>query len=284
MAGASQRYLELDALRGFAVMGILLMNIIVFAMPEMAYISPAVYGGTDTPDIITWVLSFILVDGKMRGLFSLLFGASMILITERAAAKGESAARVHYSRMLWLAVFGLAHFFFLWWGDILFLYAAIGCIAFLMRGWDATKLLRRGIIFYAIGFTIYLLLMGSMFFLQYAAGQPGADAATIASYNEIVAEFGAQGETVSEDLALHQGSYWTILAEKVRESWFVPLMLVITNFLETLPFMMIGMAFYKNGFLLGQWKTSQYRRLGLGLTGLGILLLAPITYATMNRR
>jgi uncharacterized protein len=60
----------------------------------------------------------------MRGLFSLLFGASMALIIERAEAKGENPAKVHYSRMIWLLLFGLAHYLFIWWGDILFLYAA----------------------------------------------------------------------------------------------------------------------------------------------------------------
>ena len=56
------RYLELDALRGFAVMGILLMNIVGFSMPEMAYINPAVYGGTELPDIVAWVISYVFIE------------------------------------------------------------------------------------------------------------------------------------------------------------------------------------------------------------------------------
>ena len=102
------RYITLDAMRGFAVMGILAMNIIGFAMPEWAYITPAAYGGDSAADRIAWAFSFVLIDGKMRGLFSLLFGASMMLVIDRATAKGESATRVHYSRMIWLALFGRA--------------------------------------------------------------------------------------------------------------------------------------------------------------------------------
>ena len=84
---------------------------------------------------------FVLVDGKMRGLFTLLFGASMMLVLERAEANDQSPAGVHYSRMVWLALFGLAHFFFIWWGDILFLYAGAGCVMFFMRNWEARTLI-----------------------------------------------------------------------------------------------------------------------------------------------
>ena len=81
------RHLTLDAMRGFAVMGILAMNIIAFAMPEWAYVTPKAYGGLSTENQISWIFSFIFIDGKMRGLFSLLFGASMMLVIERAQAK-----------------------------------------------------------------------------------------------------------------------------------------------------------------------------------------------------
>lgn len=89
------RHITLDALRGFAVMGILAMNIVAFALPEWAYVAPGTYGGDSFADRASWLFSFIFIDGKMRGLFSLLFGASMALIIGRAQAKGESPARVH---------------------------------------------------------------------------------------------------------------------------------------------------------------------------------------------
>jgi uncharacterized membrane protein YeiB len=88
------RYISLDALRGFAVMGILAMNIVAFAMPEWAYIAPLAYGGDGVADKISWLFSFIFIDGKMRGLFSLLFGASMALIIERAEAARAKPAKV----------------------------------------------------------------------------------------------------------------------------------------------------------------------------------------------
>src|SRR3546814_6475400 len=83
----------------------------------------------------------------MRGLFSLLFGASTLLVIERAAAQGRSPAAAHYARMIWLALFGLAHFYLIWFGDILFLYAMCGLLLFLFR-----NLSIRALLWWAAGF------------------------------------------------------------------------------------------------------------------------------------
>ena len=151
-ASNGTRHLTLDAIRGVAVMGILLMNVIAFTMPEQAYINPLAWGGTRAIDLGAWAVNFVLVDGKMRGLFSLLFGASMLLVADRAEAKGEDGASIHYRRMFWLLLFGLAHYYLIWFGDILVLYAVVGCIAFLFRHRAPMNLIKWGIIFIALGF------------------------------------------------------------------------------------------------------------------------------------
>ncbi|MGB5484272.1 DUF418 domain-containing protein [Parasphingorhabdus sp.] len=274
--GASQRYLEMDALRGFAVMGILLMNIIGFSMPEMAYINPAVYGGTDTPDIIAWFASFLLVDGKMRGLFTFLFGASLILICERSEAKGESPAKTHFSRMFWLALFGLAHFFFLWWGDILFLYAAIGCAAYFLRLWPAEKLIRSAIILYLLGFVIYSGFMGSLIYLQHAAEAAGAGSDPDKQYQDAMIGIAPSAGEITEEVSRYLTGYAELVRYRVAEQWFAPLGVIVQNFLETLPFMMFGMALYKNGFLTGSWEASRYRRVATISLLIGLAILIPI--------
>ena len=76
----------------------------------------------------------------MRGLFSFLFGASMLLVIERAKAAGESPAKVHFSRMAVLFLFGVAHGYLIWWGDILAHYALVGAIAFLFARMRAEQL------------------------------------------------------------------------------------------------------------------------------------------------
>src|SRR3546814_4576029 len=118
-AATNRRFESLDAIRGVAVMGILAMNIVAFALPFSAYSNPAAGGPPAPADLATWVFDFVFVDSKMRGLFSLLFGASTLLVIERAAAQGRSQEAAHYARMIWLALFGLAHFYLIWFGHIL---------------------------------------------------------------------------------------------------------------------------------------------------------------------
>ncbi len=252
------RHITLDALRGFAVMGILAMNIVAFALPEWAYVAPGTYGGDSAADKASWLVSFIFIDGKMRGLFSLLFGASMALIIERAEAKGENPAMVHYSRMLWLLLFGAAHYLFIWWGDILFLYAAIGCIAYRFRNWEAKRLIKWALIIYGLGFLLYALQFGGLQFLQFMATQPGADASVVAQYKEVI-ENPDLSLDASAEIAAYSGSYADIVARRWDDVLNL-LILIAQSFAETLPLMMLGMAMKKNGFLTGEWDRGDYAR------------------------
>ena len=271
---STSRLITLDALRGFAVMGILAMNIVAFAMPFWAYITPLAYGGETQAERTAWFLSYVLLDGKMRGFFSLLFGASLMLIIERADAKGESAAKVHYSRMFWLALIGLAHFYFIWFGDILFLYAAAGCLAFLFRKWEPQRLIKWALII----FSLHLLLWGLQFVglqaLQFVATQPGASVDVAKMYKEIMAspEFAFN---TAHQLEVHRGDYAGIVAEKLG-NWGKPFGGLLQSIGETLPLMMIGMALKKNGFLTGQWERAEYVRWARKLIIPGLILSALI--------
>ncbi len=273
-APLDSRYLTLDALRGFAVMGILAMNIVGFAMPMLAYLSPAVYGGTDGPDSAAWLVSFLLFDGKMRGLFSLLFGASLMLIAERAEAGGKNSAAVHYSRMAWLAVFGLAHFYLIWIGDILFLYAVIGCIAFLFRRMDADRLIKWALIVYIAGFVILTTLFSDFLFLQAAA--TGADPVpeAIAAFDDFLAASGFTAVDTARELAAYRSDWTAIVSYRVTEHGAQPFTSLWQNGFETLPMMLLGMALMKNGFLTGRLEPWVYSRLALGLLPVGFGLTA----------
>jgi uncharacterized protein len=273
-ASSQIRHISLDATRGFAVMGILAMNIIGFAMPEWAYVSPGVYGGEMLADKISWFLSFIFVDGKMRGLFSLLFGASMMLVIERAEAKQQSAAQVHYARMVWLALFGLAHYFLLWFGDILFTYAIIGCLVFLMHHWAPKRLIKWALIVYGLGVLWWGLQFGGLQFLQWASAQPGADPDIVRNFREVMAG-GEFDPNVAKELALHRGDWAGIFADKAAE-WWAPLAAVLQAITETLPLMMLGIAMKKNGFLTGEWAETDYRRWINRLLVPGLLMTAAL--------
>jgi uncharacterized protein len=270
MQNTEQRHISLDAMRGFAVMGILAMNIIGFAMPEWAYVTPAAYGTDTLADQIAWAFSFIFIDGKMRGLFSLLFGASMMLIIDRAVAKGESPAQVHYRRMAWLALFGLAHYFFIWFGDILFLYAIIGMIAFFFRHWPPARLIKVALIIFAVGLAFWGVQFGGLQAFQYFATQPDASADTARQFRELMASADL-AFNIAPDLALHRGSYAAIVMDKIDE-WSTPLILLVQSIGETLPLMMVGMAMQKSGFLTGAWGAADYRRWVMRMVPAGLLL------------
>jgi uncharacterized protein len=166
----SDRHITLDAIRGFAVMGILLLNIVGFSMPDAAYVNPAAWGGTDPLNAGVWAVNFVLFDGKMRGLFSVLFGASMLLVMQRAEAAGQNPRSVHLNRMAWLFVIGTAHFILLWWGDILVPYAICGTLALFFVNKDVKQLLRWAIILYVLYFLLSLVMAGG----GWGAGDAGS--------------------------------------------------------------------------------------------------------------
>lgn len=256
------RHQSLDALRGFAVMGILLMNIVAFSMPTQAYLNPRAFGGTTPADLAVWAVNFVLVDGKMRGLFSMLFGASMLLVIERARVSGQSGTRVHLARMGWLFVFGLIHLFLIWFGDILTLYAMCGTIALLLVDKSPRVLIRWAIGLFIINVVLWGLAIGSGFLLDYAAGQPGASPDTLRSLRGLLASLGEPGSReIAQDLSSYRGSYADAFAERTREGVSTVPVVLLSSGLETVGLMALGMAFYRNGFLLGRWDAMRTRAL-----------------------
>src|SRR5574341_938111 len=105
----AERIRSLDVLRGFALLGILVMNVQSFAMPFSAYTHPTVYGDLTGVNFAVWLTGQLLVDQKFITIFSMLFGAGIVLMTSRLQARGERPARWHYRRMLWLLLIGLLH-------------------------------------------------------------------------------------------------------------------------------------------------------------------------------
>ena len=139
----SARIDALDVLRGFALLGILAVNIQLFAMPAAAYFNPTVFGDLQGADFQVWLWTRLLGDQKFMTLFAMLFGAGIVLMAGRAEPSAE-ARRVHYRRMGWLALGGLLHGHLLWAGDILFLYAVCGALVYPCRGWSPRRLLLVG--------------------------------------------------------------------------------------------------------------------------------------------
>jgi uncharacterized protein len=139
----ADRISSVDVARGFALLGILLMNIIGFGLPAAAYSNPTVAGGAAGWNLIAWCIQMTALDGKMRALFSMLFGAGVIILTSRGEQRGAGlrTADIYYRRTLWLLLFGVMHAFLLWWGDILYPYALCGLALFPFRTWRPRNLI-----------------------------------------------------------------------------------------------------------------------------------------------
>ena len=248
-------------------MGILLANIPAFALPASAYFSPLAWGGHGPAQSVTWLANFVFVEGKMRGLFTLLFGASMLLVIERADASGESAARVHFSRMAVLLLFGLAHMYLIWWGDILAHYALCGAVAFLFHRLSARALLAAGLFFLGLD-----LLWNSQALLTIIASAARDTPQAIGTWNNFAWSFGVPpSDWLQGEIAAMRGSWPQEIAWRWR---FLDGAWVFFQGVgpETLAAMLIGMASYRSGFITGEWEHSRYRR--TAVIGLAIALPA----------
>ncbi|MFN3944184.1 MAG: DUF418 domain-containing protein [Allosphingosinicella sp.] len=257
------RIATLDIVRGVAVMGILAMNILGFALPSQAYFNPRAYGGADGADLWAWILSFIFVDGKMRGLFSFLFGASMLLVIERAAAKNENPAAVHYRRMAWLLLFGLAHLYFIWWGDILSHYALIGLVAYFFRNQKVATLIKWAAGLLVVQTAVMAMMAFGFLTVSAAAAAPDASPDVVAQWQALKADFAPPPpDVLEEDLATHRGPWVGQVVHRL-EDWHGPVTFLPFFGWETLAYMLLGMAGLKSGFLTGAWDRARYRRWAL---------------------
>ncbi|MEP6784935.1 MAG: DUF418 domain-containing protein [Sphingomonadales bacterium] len=278
------RLTTLDGLRGIAVMGILLINIPLFALIEAAMFNPLAQGGDRPVDIAAWAVNFVLAEGKMRNLFSLLFGASLLLVVQRATAAGENPARVHYARMFWLAVFGAAHLYLIWWGDILLHYAIVGSVAFLFR-----NALPRTLVVTAILLLVIELLLGfgstaAMSAARVAASAPDASAALVRTWADFNNVMGIpDAATVARNDALYRSGWTTIVGHRITEGADTLLVLIVLGF-ETLGMMLLGMAGLKSGFLTGEWPRAQYRRIAAIGYAIGLpVMIALATWLIVDR-
>ncbi len=257
-------------------MGILLANIAAFALPGAAYFSPMAWGGHDAPEIAVWLANFVFVEGKMRGLFSFLFGASMLLVIERAQAAGESPAKVHFSRMIVLLLFGLAHLYLIWWGDILAHYALVGAFAYIFTQLRAQLLMGAACV--GLALTMFWSAGGLFAMIESAARTTPEQVAT---WTEFSKGFGSPPrEWLMSEIAAMQGAWSQQIAWRWDHEDPIGFLKVVG--IETLTAMLFGMWAYKSGFITGAWERSSYRRIAiiaLGLAWGAYLLLGLNTIA-----
>ncbi|MGA7856282.1 MAG: DUF418 domain-containing protein [Terracidiphilus sp.] len=281
-----ERIPTIDVVRGVALMGILLMNIASFSGPLEMYINPLMVGNHRTYNLIAWTLRWVLFEGKMRAAFSMLFGAGVILLTERAERRGsKNVADVFLRRNMWLVLFGILHFYFVWMGDILYDYG-LTALVFLYpcRKMRFRSLLITGLAVLALGVgsDTYQAIDGTR-----TRNQGLAAKALVNSGKKLTAEqqdalkkwsdtLDKRKKEHDEDLKAMRGSYLDAL--KYHAEWGPRIQAdfyYLFGFTDMLGMMLIGMGLYRMGFLTGALSYKVY-----GWTiAIGFLLSIPINGA-----
>ncbi|MGQ0628237.1 MAG: DUF418 domain-containing protein [Phycisphaerales bacterium] len=294
---AGERVNAVDLLRGFALCGILLMNIVSFALPSSAYVNPAAeslvpYAGEFTGlNFAVWLAQYLLCDGKMMSIFSMLFGAGLVLMDGRAAArhgverKGRFAG-VYYRRIGTLLVIGMAHAYLVWYGDVLVTYALCGLVLYPVRGWQPRTLMVVGALLIGLGMLIGTVVGGSLALMDWKVRDVTGRLAEGESPPEHVTEMrkGVEQfrgdmvptpEKVAWEVAAHRGSPGEIISHNAKQAMAFQLFLLPMFFVwRVAGLMMIGMGLMKAGVFSASRSTGFYVGMSAVGYGLGLSLLA----------
>ncbi len=278
---SGERIGALDLVRGIAVLGILAANIVAFGQPFSAYMYPDSFltEHDQTSDWL-WIAQLVLIDGKMRGLFTVLFGLGLALFAERAWARGQTRW-LQARRLGWLLVFGLIHFYFIWRGDILVLYAVVGTIAVLALRWPRARMLGIGIAGYIAGALFFMISFGPSHFITETELRDTPAFAEAATAFDLTKQ-----ETLADDaretVFMTKGNYGDFVSHNFTAHALDPLFNLLLFVFETLPLMLIGMAIYHFGWFSG--AVSRAKMLGWGWAGVivGSVLTVPVGLWVMS--
>lgn len=281
---AAERLFSLDVLRGVAVMGILVMNVYAFAMPLAAYSNPLIMGGSDALNLGTWFFTHLFFDQKFMSIFSMLYGAGVVMMMNRAEARGAAFGPVFYRRSAWLIVIGLLHGYFIWFGDILFHYALMGMVVFLLRKASPRTLIVVACILLPV---VPLINFSASFYIEALQGevvaiehqqQQGAalddeQEQKLAEWQEIRPFFAPNGDDIAAELAAYRGSYVDALMQRAPFVAFMQVNLTLVFVVWRVGgLMLLGMALMKLGVLSGERSTGFYQRMAMVGYGVGLPL------------
>ncbi len=243
------RIASLDILRGVAVLGILTMNVGSFAMPSSAYFNPGIWGGFTGLDRLVYAATHLLFDLKFMAIFSMLFGAGIVLMSERRERQDRPATGLHYRRMAWLLVFGMAHAYLIWYGDILVAYALCGSLVYLFRRKRPRTL---------VVLALLAMAPGSLILLGAGLSLPAWPAEALA---EVRAELAPPPPALEAEVAAYRGSY----ADQFRQRAATAVGMQTETFLffmvwRVTGLMLLGMALFKLDVLAAAGSDRFYKR------------------------
>lgn len=261
----TDRIATLDVLRGFALLGILLVNVIGFALPSVEYLLPSQPQGAD---LIAWAFVELSAEGAMRGLFSILFGAGVVLFIGSGADRGAST---YFRRNVLLLAFGLIDaYLLLWTGDILFVYGLCALLLYFVRNVRPSRLFGAALTLFVLMTLQHGVTQFGLGYSKQAYAQVQQDPANaspelheIASgWEEFNRDFAGSDDFAAE-LTQRRDSYlsaWQWSAEQFNET--LAFVLPFYLFWDAMAMMLLGMALFKWGVLQGQRERAFYWRWG----------------------
>ena len=253
-----ERIHSLDLIRGVAILGILLMNVISMAAPTIAYYVPEWFVGAGLSEHVVYVLQSLFVESRFMGMFSLLFGVGLAIQTDRMRERGLNPRPWIQRRLGWLLLFGLIHGFLIWAGDILTPYAIAGFFAWRGARWSVRRLVVVGTVFVVIG-QIPLL---SAFAGSLLSGENIMEIPPLPFSPADVVALRGEWTTISSRFFANAAEYVELLVA-------IPLSL----FWHTGGLMLFGMALYRRGFFSrpDAWKRALPGAIG-GLVGAALVV------------
>ncbi len=283
---ADERISSIDTLRGVAVLGILVMNIYAFAMPFVAYQNPLAYGGNEWYNLATWYFTHLFFDQKFMTIFSILYGAGLVMMASRVEKRAVPYAAVWFRRSLWLLVIGALHGYLIWMGDILFFYAVVGMLIFPFHKLEPRQLLVLACLLLPVAVLLGLAggkymqevqIAGAEISAMQESGEElsAAQLETLEEYEQNAMFLKPPAQQVAEDLAAYRSGYAEIV------SYRAPTVAMMQA--QALPFyliwrigglMLVGMAFMKLGILSASRSDNFYRNMMRWGYGLGLPLVA----------
>ncbi|MCP1381646.1 DUF418 domain-containing protein [Runella salmonicolor] len=282
----SERILAMDTIRGISLFGILLMNIIVFGLYK-AYFDPTNNGGATGWNLTFWWMNTLFFEGTMRGMFSMLFGAGILLFTSRSVEnkQGTVVTDLFFRRLMWMVLFGVIHCYLLLWdGDILYTYGIVGMFAFSFRHLAPKYLILASaiILIVAAAFNVkdYFKIKDAFGKVTIAQTKKTTgenlvkeDSTAIEKWNAILKEEKATPTQVKEEMTARSKGYWSIVMHKLPVNQYMETtFLYFLNFWDTLAMMLWGMAFFKLGILKAAKSNRFYWLMALMGYGIGITI------------
>lgn len=254
----------MDLLRGIAVLGMVAMTIQSFSMPMAAYINPTVFENLSGNDLYVWIVSHAFADKKFEAIFAMLFGASIVMISQKAQREHLRSSDLQNKRFIYLGIIGIIHAYLLWYGDVLLTLAITGLLMFIFRRKKSSTQIKAAVIFLVIGSAISLTLGYSVPVWEQGEYE--------AAKKEV---WQPPASDISEEIDYYRGPwerhiiYRAPQAFKVQTSQFV-----FQDFWRLAGLMLIGMALYRRKVFKAKQSTKFYlKMIGYGL-GIGLPLVA----------